>query len=248
MSSLLKGTVALASVMLIACEGPEGPMGPQGERGPQGPQGPAGSRGSQGERGDDGVTWYLAEFSSDASILTWAKRGSGSYRIENGSLIVRGGGQTDTGSLIYSVLSGTIFSDNLDIAVATAWRTGIEDNAYGIELYADDAGSGYRFGVAANRGFMLGRWDAGVETEEGFGGPILLVPWTLSDSVVPRGTNNLRVQVIEGFIRCYANGQLIAEAFDTAFASGRVGVFVSGNQEVAFDNFFVAPVTTTPLR
>jgi Collagen triple helix repeat (20 copies) len=46
--------VALAGLLLAACEGPQGPSGPQGQAGPQGVAGPIGPKGDPGPAGPPG--------------------------------------------------------------------------------------------------------------------------------------------------------------------------------------------------
>lgn len=46
----------VATLALMACEGPVGPQGPAGQQGPAGPAGPAGPMGPQGPQGPQGPT------------------------------------------------------------------------------------------------------------------------------------------------------------------------------------------------
>ena len=228
-------------LLIVGCEGKEGPVGPQGPQGPQGEQGRVGPQGFDGQSGTDGATLYLADFSSTDDIFSWSKQGNGSYRIEGGRLIVRGGF-----NVLQQLVSGTQFSDNIDVTVTTQWLNGVDGAPYGILFYRSDNG-GYGFGITANGGFIISRWDQTVN-DEGVLTPITLVPFTGSAEIQQRAQNILRVLAVEGIIRLFINGAVVGEIFDTTHLSGRIGVFVENNQEVAFDNLFVQPITIQPLR
>ena len=122
-----KGIALVALLIATGCEGPTGPQGEAGPQGTAGPQGAAGQRGTQGLQGKDGVSFYLADFSSEGQLLRWTKRGVGSYRVQDGELVVRGGAD----GLLESVVSGTQFSDNLDVTVTTRWLSGDQGFSYG---------------------------------------------------------------------------------------------------------------------
>ena len=235
-------TIGLLTCWMLACQGPGGPQGPVGPQGQEGPSGSAGSSGIQGPSGNDGVVFYLADFDTENDLFFWSKTGPESYRVEAGRLILRGGLE----GLLESVASGTTFDDNLDINVTTEWLNGDLDFGYGVQFNKGERGS-YGFGINATGAFLLMRWDTSVLSEEGVRQPITLIDWAFSSAIQQRGQNTLRVLVLEGWIRIYVNGILVGEHFDTTHSSGSVGVFVAGNQEVAFDNLFVQPLTTQPL-
>lgn len=147
--------------------------------------------------------------------------------------------------MLQSMLSGQGFSGNADITVTTDWLQGDREFAYGIQFCSTNNGS-YGFGININGGFSLTRWDTSV-LEDGVRQPIELVGWTVTSLINLEGTNFLRVLVVEGWIRVYINGVQVGEHFDTTHTMGSIGIFVSGNQEVAFDNLFVQPLNTQPL-
>jgi hypothetical protein len=89
----------LLIICLVGCEGKEGLIGPQGE---------------QGEKGGAGPT-YVARFNNEDEISTWQKADTGSWRIEDGRLILSG---TGIGRQM-GVQPNTYFTSDIDISVDT---------------------------------------------------------------------------------------------------------------------------------
>ena len=223
-------------------QGQQGPRGPQGEQGEQGEQGPQGEQGQQGQQGQQGprgpqgpesaigtdvfslFTFLREDFNEDRAPY-WTRRGSGIWRVQGGRLIGRGRDE--------DALTGFIAQDDIEgplyVAVTTEWLRGISNHWYGIAFYWDDWDGFYGFGISANRGFALRRWDRG-------GSPISLVDWTDSSAINEEGTNTLSVLIDEGWIEASVNGTLVAEVFDDTYTEGRVGVLIADDQEVAFDD------------
>ena len=170
-----------------------------------------------------------ADFSDD-NLWDWNKRGSGTYRLQGGRLIGRG---SDDGYLT-SLTSDPDFKGPLYVTVTTQWLRGIKTHSYGIIFYRD-GGAFYGFGISANGGFVLSRWDAS-------GDPISLVDWTRSSSINKEGTNTLSVFIEEGRIEASINGTLVAEVFDNTYTEGRVGVMIGEDQEIAFDDLTVGAI------
>ena len=166
--------------------------------------------------------------------LYWSERGSGTWRLQGGRLIGRGRDE----NALTSLIATEDFDGPLYGTVTTQWLRGINNHWYGIAFYWD-SGDSYGFGISANGGFALWRWDDG-------GSPISLVDWTDSSSINEEGTNTLSVFVDEGLIKAFINGTLVAEVFDDTYTEGRVGVSIVDDQEVAFDDLTVG--TIIPLE
>lgn len=250
------------SVSLAACEGPVGPMGPQGERGEKGERGERGLRGVRGEKGDQGergergergpigtdafklFTFFRTDFSDRDQTRSWNKRGSGGGRVQGGRLILRG---SDDGFLT-TLTSSADFSGPLYVEVTTQWLSGVKNYGYGIQFYTgvEYVSSGflggyyvagrdyYGFIITADGWYSIDRWDNG--------DPLSLVDWTYSSVINQEGTNTLSVLIQEGRIEASINEIFVAEVFDDAYTEGRVGVLISGDQEVAFDDLTVGTI------
>ena len=229
-------------------QGPRGARGPQGEQGEQGEQGPRGARGPQGEQGEQGpaglqeaigtdafslFTFFREDFSDTDPLGDWTKRGSGTWRIQGGRLI----GLGSDNRYLTSLIADPDFKGPLYVTVTTQWLSGVKTHIYGIIFYRD-GGAFYGFGISADGGFVLSRWDDG-------GDPISLVDWTYSSAINEEGTNTLSVFIEESRIEAYINGILVAEVFDNTYIEGSVGVLIGGDQTVAFDNLTIG--ATIPL-
>ncbi len=99
-------------------------------------------------------------------------------------------------------------------------------------MFYRDGRDFYGYSINTYGNFVLSRWDDG-------GSPIALVDWTYSSSINEEGTNTLSVFIDKGQIEASINGMLVAEVFDDTYTEGRVGVFIGGDQEVAFDDLTV---------
>jgi hypothetical protein len=217
---------------ILACKGPDGPVGPQGTEGERGERGERGPRGTQGVGGIDGLSAnrvYSNSFQNIGAIASWIKSGAeiGTWRIEDGRVILRGG--TD---FLMQIFSSTEFNQNLEISVDTEWVSGVSDFDYGILLHKKGSGM-YGFGISGNGAFILSRWD-GPDLA-----PIAIIEWTFEPNFDQRGSNSLRIHVIDGLIKCYVNGVLVGQVLDSRYTSGNVGLYVNRAQEVAFDNMQV---------
>ena len=62
------GTMALASVLLVACSGPQGQQGQKGEQGPPGPMGQKGDQGPPGPTGPAGSAAGLRVVSGEKTV------------------------------------------------------------------------------------------------------------------------------------------------------------------------------------
>ena len=203
-----------------------GATGPQGPAGPQGAQGPAGALG----------TAYAAHFNSDSEIGDWFKSENGSWRIEDGRLYVGGG---VTGHLMV-IGSERSFAGDMDISVEAEWIGGEDDMAFGI-LFNETSGSGtYGFGISENGGYLVTEWD-------GSGGVSSLIDWTDIPSGTLQDRNTLRVVTTGSVFQLFINGTKVNEVEDDTIPDGKVRLFVTSLQEVAFDDLSVIESTILPL-
>ncbi len=72
--------------------------------------------------------------------------------------------------------------------------------------------------------------------------PSDLVDWTRSAAIVPNGLNTIRVVTTADLMECYINSALVIAVRDSSHTQGEVALYITGLQEVAFDNMSVATV------
>ena len=181
--------------------------------------------------GDKGPT-YVAHFNNEDEISTWGKSDNGTWRIEEGRLIVSG-----TGDGMNMVITPTTnFTSDLDISVDTEWLGGIDDNAYGI-LFRRSSKGQYGFGIAAAGAYHVSEWD------ESFGTPEPLIDWTAS-SVIKKRRNKLRVITSGSRFEFYINGVMVNSITDDTLTEGYIRLEVTKLQEVAFDNLDIKVIET----
>ena len=160
----------LGLLLIICLAGCEGPMGPAGES-------IQGDKGDTGEPGPSDLT-YVARFNSEDEISTWRESDLGSWRIEEGRLILSG---TGVGKQM-SIQPNTNFTSDLDISVDTEWLGGIDDRGYGILFRANKSKGVYGFGIAAAGGYSVYEWDEDWDTA-----PEPLSDWTSSSVINKEG-------------------------------------------------------------
>ena len=156
-------------ISLAGCEGRVGPAGEsiQGEKGDIGDTGRQGRTGPQGEQAPPSDLTYVARFNSEDEISTWWKSDKGSWRIEDGRLILSGTGDVK----LMAVEPNTYFTSDLDISVDTEWLGGVDNESYGI-LFRHSSKGAYGFGINANGTYHVSEWD------ESSGTPETLIDWT----------------------------------------------------------------------
>lgn len=207
---------------LAACEGKEGPIGPQGETGAPGPQG------EQGEQGQPGDLTYVARFNNEDEISTWWKSDKGSWRIEDGRLILSG---TGIGRNM-SVVPQTNFTSDLDISVDTEWLGGSDNYSYGISLPSSKRS--YGFAITAEGVYVGEKW-----VEEGKLAPEYLIDPASSSAIIKEGKNTLQVITSGSNFEFYINGIWVNSATGEALTDVHIRLYVGHLQEVAFDNLVV---------
>ena len=229
----------LLFISLAGCEGPMGPagqsiQGEQGEKGDIGDTGRQGRTGPQGEQAPPSDLTYVARFNSEDEISTWWKSDLGSWRIEDGRLILSG---TGVGKMM-SVEPNTNFTSDLDISVDTEWLGGEDGYAYGI-IFRRSSKGGYGFGIAAAGGYIVNEWDEDWDTA-----PEPLIDWTTSSVINKKGKNKLRVITSGSLFEFYINGVMVNSITDDTLTEGNISLEVSKVQEVAFDNLDIKVIET----
>lgn len=140
----------------------------------------------------------------------------------------------ESDAFVWSPCEGT-FTD-VTIATELIFTAGSEDTAAGILFRFQDEHNFYFFSISANGYYALdllqnGRWES-------------LVDWTRTAQVKPSGEpNQLRVEVVEDYIRLYSNDVLLDVISDDTFDDGKVALavntFEKSNVTIFFDNLFI---------
>lgn len=204
-------------LVLASCSGDPGPMGPQGPPG----------------RSQRGVA-YAARFSHPEELGTWLYTVAGSWKVDGGQLIVRGG--RDQQAIIGPA---TEMPDDLDVSVEATWLLRPGGTACGLRFHVGVEGA-YELRIYPEGAFAFYRWAGDGEVA----GP--LVDWTETSRLVGATANELRVTKAGRDITIYVNGIAVGEVTDSALSGGLVQLFVEGAAEVAFDNLWVN--AALPLR
>ena len=204
--------MAAVLVLSAACVGPEGPQGEQGKRGPTGPQGPT----------VQSHVAYYDDFNRATLGNNWCTSPTGQFAIRDGALEITG---DESGYLAVAIPVRSYGASDFQIILDTEWISGIDNNAYSI-LFRDQGefNSQYRFGIAANRGYILSD------------GITPIVDWTFSSDIDSKSSNELKVVCVGSAIECYVNGTLVVSVDDNTYSSGFIGLAVNEAQTVTFDN------------
>ena len=167
-------------------------------------------------------------FAGRGDVIDWFQ--SETWSVDEGRLI---GVRTDEEAWI--LYPETVQGD-VAISVTSEWLRGIDNNAYGI-LFHNLEGYGFKFfGISRNGSYFLLRWDAPTSQWE------TLVEWTQTSVIHQQGQNALALVSMGGMTALYINGQKVEVLFDEAPESGFVGLRVSGEQAVAFDDLQISNV------
>jgi|TARA_R110000744_G_scaffold260634_2_gene375565 hypothetical protein len=245
-TTIIKYLLIVSLLMVWGCDSLfiEGPVGPQGEKGEQGKQGGQGYKGEQGKQGGQGYkgeqgeqgeqgktppvfSAYETFFNDVFDVDTWLKSVYGTWAIEDGELKVSGG-VSDNFMALYPSRE---FGENYVIEVDTKWISGSNAHLYGIGVNLGGDG-GYNFVITAGGLFRIMKW--------GDGGITVLHDWDEAFSVFnTEGNNNIGVSVANSTFTFSINGVEVATITDSEYLGGRVGLMVSGLQQVSFDNLSV---------
>ena len=120
------------------------------------------------------------------------------------------------------------------------------DNAFGLMCRASPSnnGDGYFFFISGDGYFTLRR---GASKEV-----LPIIPWTRTDAIQQgRGINRIRIVCVDDYLALYVNGQFVAEARDSLFASGYAGLTAAvpegGEVDVRFDDLVIRAATLERL-
>jgi hypothetical protein len=97
------------------------------------------------------------------------------------------------------------------------------NDRYGIIVRVPDTyDRGYLFGFTCDGKYSLRKWDPGLKQY------VVLLAWTTSAHINPgeNQTNRLGLKAIGNRFQLYANGNFLAEAFDSELNRGRFGPFI----------------------
>jgi hypothetical protein len=111
------------------------------------------------------------------------------------------------------------------------------NNAYGVMCRVREGGTGYLLRISGDGFYAITL----VDGPESF---LPLVDWTASDAIRQgNSTNQIGAVCDGGYFALYANGTLLAEAWDDSFQSGDIALtttsFESAPSKVLFDNIIV---------
>jgi hypothetical protein len=163
-------------------------------------------------------------FDSPEAILDWPQ--SDNWEVQNGFVGVAG---SETLSQLHYPQD---FTEDVDVSVDAHWVSGSEIGKYGLALHFSTEG-GLCIAITAHGGFTVLRWSS-VE-----GRWVNLIDWTPSDRISQRGVNRLRVITSDGDFSFFINGHLVSQFRVDDLTQGRVGLFVSANQAVLFDDLVI---------
>ena len=128
------------------------------------------------------------------------------------------------------------FDDGIVVEVDATKIGGPDDNGFGIVFGYQDVDNFYRYEIASDGYYRLGKY---VDNEW-----IEVIPWVETDLVnLGAATNTIAVEMGGGTISLYANGSLLDSVVDRTFSDGDVGLvagsFGQPNVQIAFDRLRV---------
>jgi len=128
------------------------------------------------------------------------------------------------------------FDDGIVVEVDATKIGGPDDNGFGIVFGYQDVDNFYRYEIASDGYYRLGKY---VNNEW-----IEVIPWVETDLVnLGAATNTIAVEMGGGTISLYANGSLLDSVVDRTFSDGDVGLvagsFGQPNVQIAFDRLRV---------
>ena len=172
---------------------------------------------------------YSENFSSNSSSCPTYKTNNESYAYDSGRYAL-----TVLPKNSYSIK--TLDKDNLTnfvIQVETAREDGANPSRYGVVLRYLDENNFYRFYISSDGQYKFdGKKDGSLFT---------VIEWTKSEAINTRSSTNILQVAADGEkFTFYINGIKVADASDSTFSSGRIGIVGEttdyGNAQVSFDN------------
>jgi hypothetical protein len=128
------------------------------------------------------------------------------------------------------------FEDGIVAEVDATKVGGPDDNGFGLVLGYQDTANFYRFEIASDGYYRVGKYvnDEWIE----------LIPWAETGAVKQgNATNTIAAEMAGGTLALYANSELLGTVRDFSFVDGDVGLvagsFDTPNVHIAFDNLRV---------
>lgn len=129
---------------------------------------------------------------------------------------------------------------NISIKATIQQTQGSSGNGFGVMCRADNDGNGYYFVLSSAGQFAI------LKAEPGISNPTQLVKWQSSGAVKQdRDVNNIEAICLDDYLSFTVNGVFIAEARDSTFKSGHVGVVLGAVAQtlwVRFDDIILRDV------
>ena len=125
---------------------------------------------------------------------------------------------------------------NFSVLCRANWIRGTDDHGFGIVFGSDEATSSlYYFTITANGYFALFRSFRDVFFP--------IIPWTSTDLVkIGDNVNNLEIRKVGKYLEFYINDKMVDKMISPVFKGNYLGLRVSGNQSVEFDDFAVQEI------
>ena len=179
-------------------------------------------------------------FTNESEIESWSKADTGSWRIEDGRVVLEG--SYDSGEVM-NVASDEERYGDVDVSVEIEWLAGDRQSSYGVSVRTGRLG-GYVFSLYPGQVYAVGRWGGIIGTRglNQVGGSLAytyLVRQRESIVIASSGINEIQVKTEGAKLLFYVNGELLVDVVDESFGRGKVGLFVGGNERVAFDNLII---------
>ena len=171
---------------------------------------------------------YAYTFDNTNDISSWSKGTNGTSRVEAGKVIL--GSMSGKGMDLFPF---KIFAGDIDVEVATEWKSGVDNYGYGVEFKNSQNGL-YVFLITGNGSYRISK--VGSTTQNNW---VTLVDWTSSPLISRRGKNTLKVVTIGNLFKFFINGTQVNQISDNDFKQGYVGLRVEDVQEVAFDDLVI---------
>jgi subtilisin family serine protease len=168
----------------------------------------------------------LYTFNNAKDMESWSKPTAGSWSTQDGRLLLTG----DDSNFLTLMSPNKLFEKDLDLTVETEWKSGIDNNGYGMRFFASLLGQ-YRFFITGNGAYSIDKvlGQTGIVTD--------LVAWTFDNIVQKRGKNTLRVVSYGDSLKFWINQKIVLRIKDGDYREGYASLFVGDPQTVAFDNF-----------
>jgi hypothetical protein len=181
-------------------------------------------------------TLYSDDFDQNTGewILESDLEANATYR--DGQLVL----QVNSPNLIaWAELSQRKFDDFV-LEIDAHQLSGPDDNSYGVLFRMRSPSAFYRFDISGDGYFEFSR-----RNDDAAKPWTTLTDWVASPAIKQgNATNRLKIVAQGSQFTFYVNDQLVAEATDTAYRSGGIGLnagcFNEGGVEVAFDNLIIS--------